>query len=66
MTEPTQSVQIRRMMYASGTPSVLEPYFYDDSYDPSIDVLDPVLAYNPLIVISGYTFNGTMHVPDAD
>lgn len=65
MTEPTQGVHIRRIMYASGTSTNLYPCLYDDDYDceSQVDVLDPVLQYDNLHTIEGYVWNGTRHVP---
>lgn len=60
MTTPTVAVAVRRIYYASGSPSVIEPVYYDDQYDSNqnVDVLDPVLQYNGQISVDGFTFNG--------
>lgn len=67
MTIPTQAVQIRRIYYASGTPSVIQPVLYDDPYDayPNLDVLDAVLSYDGQIQVDGYTWNGTNQIEEA-
>lgn len=67
MTNPTQSVAVRRIYYASGSPSIVEPVLYDNAYDgqPNVDVLDLVLAYNGQIDVNGYTWNGTQQIEDA-
>lgn len=63
MTQPTQSVRLRHIVYSntwllttSGTISAVN---YDDQMDVlgETDVLDPVLAYNPQWRIGGYTWS---------
>jgi hypothetical protein len=66
MTQPTKSVFIRRTEYynefiASGT---VTPVLYDNAYDglSDVDVLDLAIAYDPLLPVAGYVWNGIQHV----
>ena len=59
MTNPTQSVKVRRTAYGNLS-QPLTPVLYDNLNDfkPNENVLDEVLEYQPLYNIRGYQWNG--------